>query len=121
MGAPIKVINAGSRTFTNYEYLKVRLDWFFMLRAKDDITIISGCANGADRLGERYATENGIGLIRKPANWNEHHNAAGPIRNEEMAKIATHCIVFWDGISKGTKNMIDNANKYKLDLRIIKV
>lgn len=44
--------------------------------------------------------------------------AAGPIRNEEMAKIATHCICFFNG-SRGTANMIENAKKYNLILKII--
>lgn len=35
---------------------------------------------------------------------------AGPKQNQEMPKSANACIVFWDGISKGTANMISMAN-----------
>ena len=38
-----------------------------------------------------------------------------------MAKEADACIVFWDGKSTGTKNMIDLAKKYKLKLRVINI
>ena len=41
--------------------------------------------------------------------------------NETMAKEADACIVFWDGKSTGTKNMIDLAKKYKLKLRVINI
>ena len=32
--------------------------------------------------------------------------AAGPIRNKEMAQNGDFLVAFWDGKSKGTKNMI---------------
>ena len=52
----MKVIVAGSRTFNSYYKLRDKLN--SILRNQKDITIISGTASGADRLGERYATEN---------------------------------------------------------------
>jgi hypothetical protein len=45
-----------------------------------------------------------------PANWAKHGKAAGPIRNREMAAMADALIAIWDGQSRGTKNMIDEAN-----------
>jgi hypothetical protein len=55
-----------------------------------------------------------------PANWDEFGKSAGYIRNAEMAKYADACVIFWDGISKGTKHMINLANKEGLKLKIIK-
>jgi hypothetical protein len=51
--------------------------------------------------------------------WDIFGKSAGYKRNEEMAKVADACVIFWDGKSKGTKHMIDIAKKYKLKLRII--
>jgi hypothetical protein len=45
---------------------------------------------------------------------------AGFVRNEEMAKIADACVVFWDGKSTGSADMIALAEKYKLQLRVVK-
>ena len=45
-----KVIVAGSRTFTDGTYLKETLDNLY----KEDFILVSGCANGADKLGEQY-------------------------------------------------------------------
>jgi hypothetical protein len=46
---------------------------------------------------------------------------AGPIRNGEMAKYADALIVFWDGKSRGTKNMIDLAERYGLKVRVVRI
>jgi len=79
-----------------------------------DIEIVSGHANGADKLGERYAKENNLKLTLFPANWDLNGKSAGYIRNYEMAKYADVLIAFWDGKSKGTMDMISQANKRDL-------
>jgi predicted Rossmann fold nucleotide-binding protein DprA/Smf involved in DNA uptake len=107
----MKTIIAGTRTFNDYELLKTKLTEF---RLTHDITeVVSGGASGADRLGEKYSTEYNINLKIYPANWKKHGNAAGPIRNRQMAEYADQLIVFWDGSSKGTNNMIDIMVKQK--------
>ena len=115
----MKLIIAGSREFTDYELLTE------MLAAKDlnadTVTeVVSGCARGADRLGERWATAQGIPIARFPANWDSYGKRAGYVRNSEMAEYADACIVFWNGSSKGTKHMIDVANR-KQGMRLITV
>ena len=62
----------------------------------------------------------GYSVKEFPAQWNEFGKRAGYIRNEEMAKYADACVAFWDGESKGTKHMIDLANKHKIEVRVIK-
>ena len=115
----MKLIIAGSRSFTSYELLKFEVKKFIIEQNNRPALIISGTARGADKLGERFATEYGIPIDRWPAKWEELGIRAGLIRNEEMAQIATHCIVFWDGKSRGTKNMIDVAIKYNLTVKIV--
>lgn len=73
--------------------------------------IISGGAEGADKLGERYAHERyaherKLSIAVMNAEWSRLGKAAGPERNERMAQKADACIVFWDGKSRGTLNMI---------------
>lgn len=113
----MKVIIAGSRTFSNYDLLKERLDYF--LQNQKDITIISGNATGADRLGEDYAHQQHHKLEEYPAMWDIYGKSAGYRRNEEMAKIADCAVIFWDGKSKGTKHMIDLCKKNKIKLRVV--
>jgi hypothetical protein len=111
-----KVIVAGSRTFTNYAILSEVLDKYLPVNA----SIISGTARGADKLGERYAEENNITLTKFPADWNKYGKSAGPLRNREMADIAHTAIIFWDGHSKGTLDMIEVSKSKNLDLIVIR-
>lgn len=73
--------------------------------------IVSGTASGVDKLGEEYARNMGIPVVRFPADWDLHGKSAGYIRNKEMADNADALIAIWDGASKGTKHMIDIAKQ----------
>lgn len=75
------------------------------------IIIISGHARGADSLGELFARENHLQLEVYPADWSTHGKGAGHIRNAEMAQVSDCLVAFWDGESKGTKNMINNMKR----------
>jgi len=112
-----KVIVAGSRTFNDSALMCRKLDR--ILANQTEVEIVSGTARGADKLGEQYAASRGYGVKLFPADWETHGKRAGFIRNEEMANYADACVVFWDSESRGTKSMIDLAEKHKLKLRII--
>lgn len=100
----LKVIIAGSRTFRNYEYLSKELD----IRIPPFIDeVISGDAEGPDKMGARWAEEHGYSVKHFPAQWNKYGKAASIIRNHEMGDYADYLIAFWDGKSRGTKDMID--------------
>jgi hypothetical protein len=127
----MRIIIAGGRTFTNYQLLKEKcFDILRDLTSKDTILnnkelfeIVSGTARGADQLGERFAKEFGFKVIRFPADWDTWGKSAGYRRNEAMAKYAKEdngiLIATWDGQSKGTKHMIDLANKYGLKVYVV--
>lgn len=115
----LKLIIAGGRNFNNYALLKEKVD-YYLQNNKEDVEIISGKASGADFLGEKYAKEKGYPIVPFPAEWSKYGPSAGPRRNEEMARYANVCIVFWDGQSTGTGNMIKNAMRYSLKLKIVK-
>jgi|TARA_R110000822_G_scaffold183534_1_gene322913 hypothetical protein len=114
----LKVIVAGSRGFNDYEFLKKKLDYLF--QNQDEITIISGNARGADTLGETYSVDRNYGLETYPADWDTYGKSAGYRRNAEMAKISDASVIFWDGISKGAKHMIDLSHKYGLKTKVVK-
>lgn len=114
----VRIIIAGSRDFSDYRLLKAKLD--SLIRDKEKTEIVSGTARGADLLGEKYAKENEIEIKRFPADWDKYGKSAGYRRNEEMAKYANACICFWDGKSRGTKSMIDLAEKYNLKTIVIR-
>lgn len=123
-----KVIVAGGREFQDFKLLCSKLDQLLVSVKKrgDNIVIVSGKARGADSLGEKYARLNNYTIESHPANWNTYGKSAGYRRNAEMAKSASvikdqgALVAFWDGRSRGTKSMIDLANKYKLHVRVIR-
>lgn len=65
--------------------------------------ILCGMAKGADVGGRKWAERRGIAVREFPAQWAKYGKAAGPMRNEEMAKVADMVIAFPGG--KGTKDM----------------
>lgn len=112
-----RVIIAGGRDFNNYSGLSQAMDRL-LANVSDEIIIVCGKARGADTLGEQYAKERGYKVRYFPADWDTYGKQAGFIRNEEMAKNADALVAFWDGKSRGTKNMIDLGYKYKLNVRV---
>lgn len=117
-----RIIIAGGRSFSDYKLLKNKLDYYLRDKVRQgyEIIIISGTANGADKLGERYAMERGYKIERYPADWNKYKKAAGYRRNVQMSEVANACVVFWDGVSPGSKHMIDIATNKGLPLRVVR-
>lgn len=103
----MKTIIAGTRTVDDYDIVKEalsRIDW--------EITeVVSGCAKGVDTFALRWAYDSDVPTKKFPADWDTHGKAAGPIRNREMAKYADAAVIIWDGKSKGTANMLEEARK----------
>lgn len=119
MNKLFKLIIAGGRDFENFKLMERKLNVILKNYNKEEIEIVSGMAKGADELGILYAKKYGIKVKEFPADWNQYGRSAGYIRNKEMAKYADACICFWNGISKGTKNMIEIARDKNLSLRIV--
>lgn len=110
----MKTIIAGGRTFADYELLCAVMDQ----RGEPVTEVVSGAATGADALGERWAKERGIPVKRFPANWEAQGRAAGPLRNGRMAAYGEALVAFWDGQSRGTKNMIEQAKRAGLRVTV---
>lgn len=120
---PPRVIVAGSRNFQDQARLDAGLDR--ILSRLDEPLIVSGGADGADTLGERYAmarwSDRVVPFLRYPAEWKRYAKAAGHVRNQQMAWAASHLVAFWDGRSPGTKSMIEMAHADGLLTRVIRV
>ena len=116
-----RVIIAGGRQFNDYGLLSAKCDGILSQKMMTHtIVIISGTARGADTLGEQYARERGFTLRQFPADWNTLGKRAGYVRNCQMADNADALIVFWDGESPGTKNMVEIARERNLAVRVIR-
>lgn len=112
----MKLIVAGSRWLRNREQVYRELD-----ARRDSITeIVSGMAlcwkwrddpeiGGPDRYGHDWAVQNGIFVQQCPAVWD--YKGAGFDRNNDMADYADAALIFWDGRSTGTADMINRMKK----------
>jgi predicted Rossmann fold nucleotide-binding protein DprA/Smf involved in DNA uptake len=93
----------GSRSFRNYEFLATQLKKYPIE------AIVSGGANGADALANRYARKHNIEIREILPDWGKHGKSAGPIRNKQIVQACSEIIVFWDGKSPGTRSTINFA------------
>jgi len=101
-------------------------------RRKKVKLLIHGGAAGADLMAEDYAQLLGIQTAEFAANWNFYKRAAGPIRNFNQLKFAIAAartlkeqllvLAFHSNLkkSKGTRNMVEQARKRKVLVKIIK-
>jgi hypothetical protein len=113
----LKTIIAGTRTIT---------DPYILIKALDNCgweptRVLCGMARGADALGEQWAMDCGIPIYSYPAVWRigeSFDRFAGFKRNAQMAKDAEALIALWDGYSKGTAHMIDEARRQKLRVHV---
>lgn len=112
----MKVIIAGGRDYDEFKVLYTAMNKFLILHPITEV--VYGGAQGADAFGACWAADQHIPVKLFPADWKTLGKAAGPIRNHDMAKYADWLVAFWDGRSRGTKNMIDNAFKEKIGITI---
>lgn len=83
--------------------------------------VVNGGAAGVDTLAVQWAAQQGIMSLTYSADWSTHGKAAGPIRNRAMARDAAALLAIWDGKSRGTANMIEEAKARGLKVCIFRV
>lgn len=114
----MKTIIAGSRTATRQNVLDAisACAW-----SNSITTVITGKAQGADAYGEEWARSKGIQVLEFHADWAKYGKRAGPIRNVAMANAAQALIAVWDGESRGTANMIEEARNRGLKVFVFRI
>jgi putative cell wall-binding protein len=114
----MRVIICGDRNYSKRDVIENELK-----KLPKDSVIITGGATGADSIAEKIAVSLNIPVMVERADWNQYGKKAGPIRNAKMLALKPDLIVaFHDNIdkSKGTKDMIKQAKRYKVPIRLIK-
>ena len=111
-----KLAIIGGRDFNDQDLL---LKYMGLFLFEDVEEIVSGGANGADSLGERYANYYGIPVKIFKAEWAKYSKSAGFIRNQTIVDNCDMVLAFWDGVSRGTADTIAKAKKAKKPTFII--
>ena len=119
----MKVIIAGSRHLDRYDFVSQAMSTFCARPGLRDSghfvvvdEVVSGHCKGPDLMGERWAELHQVPVRVFPAAWNKHGRAAGPIRNREMAAYADALVLIWDGVSRGSANMLKEATARNLEV-----
>ncbi len=116
----MRVILAGGRDYYDQELMFKHLHSLDFLNGTD-YEVVSGRAPGADRLGEVWASTNGLKVQPFPAKWDKYKKVAGPIRNQRMSWYGTHLIAFPTAKSRGTYDMIRKATADGLQVTVFKI
>lgn len=111
----MKVIIAGSRHIQGVGMLDF-IESVVRASGFDVTEVVCGMAPGIDTYGREWADFKWKPVRKLPADWKKHGKAAGPIRNREMAKYADALILIWDGKSRGSANMLDQARVHGLQV-----
>ena len=85
---------------------------------KDTTEIVSGGARGIDSCAENYAKENGIPTKIFLPEYEKYGRTAPLKRNILIIDYADAVVAFWDGVSHGTKFVIDNCKKMNKPVKI---
>ena len=114
---PKKLAIVGSREFQNEELVRETVR---RLAARDpDLIIVSGGARGVDRWAADEARKCGLKVEEYLPDWDRDGRAAGFIRNGLIVRAANSVLGFWDGVSHGTLNSLNQARTQKKKVRAI--
>lgn len=111
-----RVLICGSRNWTNPNAV------YDKLRGRPDVdVVIEGCASGADRYAESAAFRLERKVEHYPADWTTYGKRAGYVRNRKMLAEGwpDEVWAFWDGESRGTKNMVELARAAGVTVEVI--
>ncbi len=113
-----RVLICGDRNWKNRELIKQ-----YIYSLPEGSVLIHGACRGADEISGEYGKERGFSILAFPAEWNKYGKPAGPIRNKQMiveGKPNT-VVAFHNNIkeSRGTANMLKQAEKYNIPYTII--
>ena len=99
----MKIAIIGSRTITITD--------FSSYLPSEISEIVSGGARGIDQAARDYALSHHIKLTEFLPNYTRYGRAAPIRRNTEIIDYADEVLAFWNGSSKGTKNVIETCRK----------
>lgn len=109
----MKLLIVGSRSIIDYDISP-------HIPAETEL-IISGGANGVDTLAEKYADKHRISKLILRPQYKLYHRGAPLKRNDRMVELCDKALVFWDGVSRGTKHTIGYAEKIGKPVEVIVV
>ena len=122
----MKIIVAGGRDFKDKDFMELTLCQLVDSgKLPEYVELVCGMAKGADLMAKEIFDRARMKVHERPADWQDmsepckrrknyfgwYNALAGMKRNHAMGDEADILVAFWDGKSKGTKDMIDYMRK----------
>jgi hypothetical protein len=119
---PVALIVSGSRDGIPQAYVWKVLDRYAERVARPSV-VIHGACRGVDTAAGEWARSRKINIDPHPVDWLDERGrvvkSRGPIRNEKMAKLGTHCLVIRHPSSNGSQDMEARARRHGLVLHAV--
>ena len=80
--------------------------------------IVSGGAKGIDTQAREYAKKNDLPLKEFLPEYHKYGKSAPLKRNLQIVAYADTVVAFWDGVSKGTKYVINICQKQGKEITV---
>lgn len=110
----MSVAIVGSRDFNDYNKM------CHVMRNMHGLErVVSGGADGADKLAARWAYEHKITIHEIIPDYQKYGRGAPLIRNKTIVKQSDWVVAFWDGKSPGTLNTLKHARQLRKPITII--
>jgi len=110
----VKTAIVGSRSLDQGIY-RLLMDYV----PKGASEIISGGAEGVDKLAERYAREQDLPMTVVRPDYRTYGRQAPLIRNGEICQKADYVLVVWDGQSHGSMHVIMTCIQQNKPFRVL--
>ncbi len=115
-----KLIVSGIRTCNKKDAVFAEINKFVAEIGGVD-EIVAGGSTGVDMIAKMYAESKGIKYKEFSPNWQDDLNAAGLVRDTRMAEYGTHLLVLSNGVSKESRNLINEAKQNNLVIKTVGV
>lgn len=114
------VLCCGSRNWDKWTTMNRTL--YLLRHIAGFYKVLHGGARGADQMTGVIADYYGWEVEVMRPDWSKHGRGAGMLRNTRMLeRQPDYVIAFWDGISKGTLDMIQKAvNVYRIPTMVVR-
>lgn len=115
----MKILVTGSRRFTDPFAASLAIDKR-LGNLPEGATVIHGGALGADKIAAEAAERHGHPVEAFFADWDAYGKRAGVIRNLKMLDEKPKLVIaFWNGESRGTLHVINNARQRHIPVEIV--
>lgn len=117
---PYRLAIVGSRSVRSFSTVAQAVRHFLDRYGRPGL-VLSGGADGVDRLAAEFASFMSLPVHVFRPDWAAHGRRAGLVRNERLVAEADFVLAIWDGRSRGTAHTVACARRAGLPVVLIRV